>query len=218
MLHSFSGTDGANPYAGLVLDAAGNLYGTTYSGGTSTVYGTVFEITGAPPVPLSIRHRSSLPAGRYAAEHGGMARFRAAPSRTFPIPQEGGCNIPATAAAYSLNVTVVPMGRLGYLTMWPAGIDLQTCGFHPELAGWPRQGQRGDCAGGHQRSGQYLRHRHDQCDPRHQWLLRAGFVVPRWSSIRCHPVASPTRATAAYPPGLGPPSLTGGQRTRISPY
>src|ERR1022692_4775477 len=40
-------------------------------------------------------------------------------SRSFPIPQEGGCNIPTTAAAYSLNVSVVPQGPLGYLTIWP---------------------------------------------------------------------------------------------------
>jgi len=39
--------------------------------------------------------------------------------RNFPIPQEGGCNIPTTAAAYSLNVSVVPQGPLGYLTIWP---------------------------------------------------------------------------------------------------
>ncbi len=44
VLHSFAGpTDGAVPYAGLVRDAAGNLYGTTSSGG-SYGYGTVFKI------------------------------------------------------------------------------------------------------------------------------------------------------------------------------
>jgi uncharacterized repeat protein (TIGR03803 family) len=37
-------TDGALPYAGLVQGANGNLYGTTYGGGTSG-NGTVFEIT-----------------------------------------------------------------------------------------------------------------------------------------------------------------------------
>ncbi len=42
-------------------------------------------------------------------------------SRDFVVPQLGSCNIPTTAAAYSLNVTVVPPGRLGYLTIWPAG-------------------------------------------------------------------------------------------------
>jgi uncharacterized repeat protein (TIGR03803 family) len=39
----------------------------------------------------------------------------------FIIPQLGGCGIPAGAAAYSLNVTVVPHGSLGYLTIWPEG-------------------------------------------------------------------------------------------------
>lgn len=42
-------------------------------------------------------------------------------ARSFPIPQNQNCNIPANAAAYSLNVTVVPHGFLGYLTVWPTG-------------------------------------------------------------------------------------------------
>ncbi len=32
------------------------------------------------------------------------------------------CNIPDEAVAYSLNVTVVPRGPLGYLTIWPSGL------------------------------------------------------------------------------------------------
>ena len=41
-------------------------------------------------------------------------------TRSFAIPA-GRCNIPVGAAAFSLNVTVVPNGYLGYLTAWPAG-------------------------------------------------------------------------------------------------
>ena len=41
-------------------------------------------------------------------------------SREFDIPS-GACNIPSSAVAYSLNVTVVPVGPLGYLTIWPSG-------------------------------------------------------------------------------------------------
>ena len=42
-------------------------------------------------------------------------------TRSFAIPASQ-CNIPATAAAYSLNVTVVPGGVLPYLTAWPMGV------------------------------------------------------------------------------------------------
>jgi uncharacterized repeat protein (TIGR03803 family) len=53
VLHSFgNGTDGTFPTAGLVFDAAGNLYGVTYEGGTGSCLrggnagcGTVFELT-----------------------------------------------------------------------------------------------------------------------------------------------------------------------------
>ena len=41
-------------------------------------------------------------------------------ARDFAVPSSA-CNVPATAAAYSLNVTVVPHGPLGYLTIWPTG-------------------------------------------------------------------------------------------------
>lgn len=49
VLHSFNsdGTDGFNPYGNLIFDAKGNLYGTTYVGGTGSV-GTVFELSPKP--------------------------------------------------------------------------------------------------------------------------------------------------------------------------
>jgi uncharacterized repeat protein (TIGR03803 family) len=62
VLYSFQGgTDGASTRAGLISDAAGDLYGTTPLGGSSGDggygYGTVFEITGlssgAPAVELT---------------------------------------------------------------------------------------------------------------------------------------------------------------------
>jgi uncharacterized repeat protein (TIGR03803 family) len=53
VIHSFvGGEDGGNPYAALTFDAAGNLYGTTMSGGPSNICnagcGTVFELTPNP--------------------------------------------------------------------------------------------------------------------------------------------------------------------------
>jgi uncharacterized repeat protein (TIGR03803 family) len=41
-------------------------------------------------------------------------------ARAIPV-QSSSCGIPATAKAYSLNVTAVPHGDLGYLTVWPSG-------------------------------------------------------------------------------------------------
>ena len=46
VLHSFlpTGSDGIGPSDSLIFDTAGNLYGTACCGGTSGLYGTVFEI------------------------------------------------------------------------------------------------------------------------------------------------------------------------------
>lgn len=57
VLHSFAaGTDGANPFAGLVRDDEGNLYGTTAYGG-SYGDGTVFELEHSEEPEYSWRER-----------------------------------------------------------------------------------------------------------------------------------------------------------------
>jgi len=46
VVHSFSGgTDSADPENGLIIDSAGNLYGTTFFGGADFFGGTVFELS-----------------------------------------------------------------------------------------------------------------------------------------------------------------------------
>ncbi len=41
-------------------------------------------------------------------------------TRSFLIPQSN-CGVPSTVRAYSLNLTVVPSGALGYVSIWPTG-------------------------------------------------------------------------------------------------
>jgi uncharacterized repeat protein (TIGR03803 family) len=65
-LHQFpsTATEGYGPAAGLTLDGAGNLYGTTQNAGTATILGTVF--TTAPTARASRRCTHS-PAARPTA-------------------------------------------------------------------------------------------------------------------------------------------------------
>ena len=73
VLASFNGTDGATPYAGLIADAAGNLFGTTGSGGAYN-YGVVFEIaktpTGYDSTPITL---VSFPPSTGAATPAGLS-------------------------------------------------------------------------------------------------------------------------------------------------
>ena len=65
------------------------------------------------PCRVADTRTATGPFGGPALEHGSP--------RSFAIPQ-GACGIPATAQAYSLNVTVAPHGSLAYLTLWPTGM------------------------------------------------------------------------------------------------
>jgi len=42
VIHSFAGSEG--PYGGITMDAAGNLYGTTFAGG-ALLFGSVYKLT-----------------------------------------------------------------------------------------------------------------------------------------------------------------------------
>ena len=114
VLYSFTGgADGGYPYAGLVLDKKGNLYGTTYAGGVSG-QGTVFKLTtvgnevvlysftggadgGSPTAPLLRDGKGNLYGTTYfgGASNAGVV-FKLAPNRqetvlhSFDYANDGG--------------------------------------------------------------------------------------------------------------------------------
>jgi uncharacterized repeat protein (TIGR03803 family) len=63
-LHDFGGPDGKDPAAAVLVDASGNLYGTTVSGGSND-YGTVFKLDAANDYALTTLHNFGGPDGRY---------------------------------------------------------------------------------------------------------------------------------------------------------
>jgi hypothetical protein len=129
---------------GIALDSSGNVYiaGTTYSGdfpvtpgafqtvnhgasgGNSNAFiskfafGTTVATPGLQFIPVT---PCRVVDTRGAAGPFGGPELSAAQTREFDIPQSA-CNIPSTAVAYSLNVTVVPNASLNYLTLWPTGL------------------------------------------------------------------------------------------------
>ncbi|MGO9305606.1 MAG: choice-of-anchor tandem repeat GloVer-containing protein [Candidatus Korobacteraceae bacterium] len=127
-LHSFDFTDGNFPQAGLLQASNGNLYGVA-SGNNAPplcspygVCGTVFSVAIAPtPLQFIPVAPCRVVDTRQATGEFGGPPIQGNTSRSFPIPQNTTCNIPSSAAAYSLNVTVVPYTTLGYLTIWPTG-------------------------------------------------------------------------------------------------
>ncbi len=122
-VHSFNHTtDGDMPFAGMIQATDGNLYGTASSGGGHDE-GTIYAFNpGIPPTPVQFVPLTPCrvvdtrnPDGPF-----GGPSIQGGTARSFALPQ-GACNIPDSAAVYSLNVTVVPHSRLGYLTIWPTG-------------------------------------------------------------------------------------------------
>jgi hypothetical protein len=57
-------------------------------------------------------------------------------SRTFPVQSSLTCAIPSIARAYSFNVTVVPPGPLGFLTVYPTGQPLPLAATLNSLQGF----------------------------------------------------------------------------------
>ncbi len=82
-----------------------------------------------PPCRVADTRKSTFPQGL------GPPFLQGLQKRDFPILNATTCNIPSTAAAYSLNFSVVPHGPLGYMTVWPTGQSRPTVSTLNDIPG-----------------------------------------------------------------------------------
>jgi uncharacterized repeat protein (TIGR03803 family) len=89
MLHSFDGTEGADPGSGLVQATNGNLYGTTTDGGANGD-GTVFKIT--PSGTLTTLHSFCSQGGCSDGSNASAGLTQATNGNLYGTTSEGGAN------------------------------------------------------------------------------------------------------------------------------
>ncbi|HWU37189.1 MAG TPA: YncE family protein, partial [Candidatus Acidoferrum sp.] len=109
----------SSPYA-VVLNPTTNRVYVANSGD-----GTVSVIAGLNSDPLQFIPVTPCRLYDTRPQYGGGGPILGGTFQSFPIQGMDSCGdvIPAPPLAYSLNVTVVPAGPLGYLTVWPSGED-----------------------------------------------------------------------------------------------
>jgi autotransporter passenger strand-loop-strand repeat protein/uncharacterized repeat protein (TIGR03803 family) len=109
-LASFNGTNGADPQAGLISDAAGNLYGTTLSGGAYND-GTVFELVNNGGGSYTLESLASFDGTDGANPDGGLIEDAA--GNLYGTTEAGGAGdgtvfkIANTAGAYASTPTTL---------------------------------------------------------------------------------------------------------------
>jgi hypothetical protein len=142
-------------------------------------------------------------------DRGGSGPIQGGSFQSFPIPQEGGCNIPASAAAYSLNVSVVPQAQLSYLTMWPTGQGRPLVATLNSLDGRIKADAAIVPAGANGAVSVFVTNTSNVI------LDINGYFAPASGSTLAFYPLPPCRIAdtrySSYPQGLGPPFLLGGQ-------
>ena len=104
-LVSFTGADGGNPDSGLTADAAGNLFGTTYQGGTSND-GTLFEVTDSGFLPHTVAPVTVADAGNAQSLPSGAAFVQALASHGRDRISSSGLEISASLHAKPMLVSL----------------------------------------------------------------------------------------------------------------
>ena len=171
--------------------------------------GTLWQIVNPGPPPVQFVAVTPCRLVDTRPQYGGNGPIQGGTSQSFPIPQEGGCNIPTTAVAYSLNVSVVPSGPLGYLTIWATGGDRPVVATLNSLDGRIKADAAIVPAGADGAVSVYV------TNTTNVVLDINGYFAPISGSTLAFYPLPPCRIAdtrnSNYPQGLGPPYLTGRQ-------
>jgi YVTN family beta-propeller protein len=196
---------GHHPY-GLALNSTTNrIYVPNYYDNTVSVMdGTPLVALQFVPLSQPCRAVDTRP------PNGGDGPIQGGTSQNFAISGAGSCPALPSAAVYSMNVTVVPNGSLGYLTVWPAGEPQPLASLLNSLDGRVKANAAIIPAGDNGEISVYV------TDTTNVVVDVNGYFAPAsLSTLAFYPLA-PCRVAdtrhSGYPQGLGPPSLLGGQQ------
>ena len=144
---------------------------------------------------------------------GGNGPILGGTSQNFDISGEGGCAALPNAAVYSMNVTVVPGPRLGFLTVWPAGQTRPLASTLNSVDGRVKANAAIVPAG---TGGQVSIYATDTTNVIVD--VNGYFTPPTGSTLAFYPL-TPCRVAdtrkSGYPQGLGPPSLVANQERQF---
>src|ERR1022692_1814462 len=204
---------GSDPYGLAVNSATNRVYVPNFCGSDpscNTSNGTVSVIDGTPPTALQfVPLPSPCRAVDTRPERGGGGPIQGGIPQNFPISGAGSCGILTSAAAYSMNVSAVPEGPLGYLTVWPAGQPRPLASTLNSLDGRIKANAAIIPAGTSGEISVYA------TSTTNVIVDVNGYFAPVSGSTLAFYPLTPCRVADTrhdtYPPGLGPPFLSAGQ-------
>ena len=206
---------GVMPDAVAVNAATNRIYVANFCGNDPLCYtynGTVSVIDGTPipPTPLQFVPLSQpCRAVDTRPQNGGSGPIPGGAFLNTAISGAGTCGVFTSAAAYSLNVSVVPQGPLGYLTVWSAGQRRPLASTLNSLDGRIKANAAIVAGGDSGKISVYA------TDTTNVIVDVNGYFAPVSDSTLAFYPLPPCRVAdtrhSGYPQGLGPPYLTGGQ-------
>jgi YVTN family beta-propeller protein len=187
-----------------VPNICGNdVYCNTFNGTVSVIDGTSPTALQFVPLPSPCRAVDTRP------ERGGGGPIQGGVPQNFAISGAGSCATLPSAAAYSMNVSVVPQGPLGYLTVWPAGQPRPLASTLNSLDGRIKANAAIIPAGASGEISVYA------TSTTNVIVDVNGYFAPVSGSTLAFYPLPPCRVADTrhdtYPPGLGPPFLNAGQ-------